>query len=74
MAIIIEHQSLTGKTRAQSEPPISILPARARAISGHRANGLTQSIPCPTKILAPRFTLTLVRRTRAPSRGNRASQ
>jgi hypothetical protein len=33
-------QLLTGKTFAQSELAISILPAEARAISGHRAIGV----------------------------------
>ena len=37
-----EDKSAVRKTCAQSEPAISILPARARAISGPRANGLTQ--------------------------------
>src|SRR5437660_4859964 len=35
----------TGKTCTQSEPPISILPAPARPISGVAANGLSQGVP-----------------------------
>jgi len=41
---LFQIQRLIGQTSAQSEPGLSVLPARAQAIWGDRANGVTQSI------------------------------
>jgi hypothetical protein len=44
--VVVKAPTFAGKTYAQSEQTISILPARSRAIRGIGANALTQSIPC----------------------------
>ena len=64
--------------QARGSMPISILYARVRSDSGHRANRLTQSILCEQgrarKMLARRFTLTLFRESWAFKLKHRASR
>src|SRR5256885_286008 len=57
---------LTGKTYAQSEAAISILPARTRAIRGNPANVVTHRVPSPTP---PQLTAGAALSLASPSKG-----